>query len=127
MALSYHKPIANGGVVQTRVTLLAKHHKAKTFSFMGSSLLTTGKSVTLRLGKPCPILGGFIHLGAYLLITTASDALAFSVVITLMALLIFGYIKGRFTGTRPFRCAIPTLFTGGVAAGAAFVIARAVS
>ena len=73
------------------------------------------------------ILGGFIPLGPYLLITTASDALVFSVAITLMALLIFGYIKGRFTGTRPFRSAIQTLFTGGVAAGAAFVIARAVS
>ena len=73
------------------------------------------------------ILGGFIPLGPYLLIKTASDALVFSVAITLMALLIFGYIKGRFTGTRPFRSAIQTLFTGGVAAGAAFVIARAVS
>ena len=39
------------GVVQTRVTLLAKHHKAKAFRFIGSSLLSTGKSVTLRLGK----------------------------------------------------------------------------
>ena len=38
-------------MVQTRVTLLAKHHKAKAFSFMGSNLLIAGKSVTLRLGK----------------------------------------------------------------------------
>ena len=30
---------------------MAKHHKAKAFSFMGSSLLSAGKSVTLRLGK----------------------------------------------------------------------------
>ncbi len=39
------------GVVQTRVTLLARHHKAKAFSSMGSSLLSVRKSVTLRLGK----------------------------------------------------------------------------
>ncbi len=73
------------------------------------------------------ILGGFIPLGPYLLITTASEALVFSVAITLLALLIFGYVKGRFTGTRSFRSAIQTMFTGGVAAGAAFLIARAVS
>jgi VIT1/CCC1 family predicted Fe2+/Mn2+ transporter len=73
------------------------------------------------------ILGGFIPLGPYLLITTASEALVFSVAITLLALLIFGYFKGLFTGTRPFRSAIQTMFTGGVAAGAAFLIARAIS
>ena len=39
------------GLVQTRVALLARHYKIKAFSFMGSSLLSVGKSVFLILGK----------------------------------------------------------------------------
>jgi vacuolar iron transporter family protein len=50
-----------------------------------------------------------------------------SVVVTLIALLIFGYIKGRFTGTRPWRSAMQTALIGGLAAAAAFLIARAFS
>jgi VIT1/CCC1 family predicted Fe2+/Mn2+ transporter len=46
---------------------------------------------------------------------------------TLLALAIFGYIKGRFTGARPVRSAIQTVLIGGLAAAAAFVIARAIS
>ena len=50
-----------------------------------------------------------------------------SVAITLVALLIFGYVKGRFTGARPARSAIQTALIGGLAAAAAFGIARAIS
>jgi VIT1/CCC1 family predicted Fe2+/Mn2+ transporter len=48
------------------------------------------------------------------------------VVVTLLALLAFGYIKGRFTTARPFRSAWQTAIVGGLAATAAFVIARAI-
>jgi VIT1/CCC1 family predicted Fe2+/Mn2+ transporter len=47
--------------------------------------------------------------------------------VTLAALLIFGFVKGRFTGTRPLRSALQTAFIGSVAAGAAFLIARLIS
>jgi VIT1/CCC1 family predicted Fe2+/Mn2+ transporter len=50
--------------------------------------------------------------------------LLISTAVTLTALLVFGYIKGRFTGTRPIRSALHTTVIGGLAAGAAFVIAR---
>ncbi len=73
------------------------------------------------------ILGGFIPLGPYLVVPTAVQALYVSVAVTLLALLVFGYVKGRFTGTRPFRSALQTVLTGGLAAGAAFLIARAIS
>ena len=43
---------------------------------------------------------------------------------TLAALLVFGYVKGRFTGTRPWRSALQTTLIGGLAAAAAFLIAR---
>jgi VIT1/CCC1 family predicted Fe2+/Mn2+ transporter len=53
-------------------------------------------------------------------------ALIGSVIVTLVALLVFGYVKGRFTTTRPFRSAWQTVIVGGLAAAAAFVIAKAI-
>jgi vacuolar iron transporter family protein len=73
------------------------------------------------------ILGGMIPLSPYFFIAVTSSALWVSVVVTLMALFVFGYIKGRFTGARPFRSAIQTALIGGVAATVAFIIARAIS
>jgi VIT1/CCC1 family predicted Fe2+/Mn2+ transporter len=70
------------------------------------------------------VAGGFIPLAPYIVTPTASVALLFSVVLTLAALLLFGFVKGRFTGTRPIRSALQTAFIGSVAAGAAFGIAR---
>ena len=54
-------------------------------------------------------------------------ALLWSVVVTLIALGVFGYIKGRFTGARAVRSASQTIVIGGLAAGAAFLIARLIS
>jgi len=70
------------------------------------------------------IAGGFIPLAPYFFFHTASSALLLSIAMTLVALLIFGFVKGRFTGTRPIRSALQTAFIGSVAAGAAFAIAR---
>lgn len=70
------------------------------------------------------IAGGFIPLSPYMLTKSTESALLGSVCITLVALSIFGYIKGRFTGTRPWRSALQTTFIGGIAATAAFFIAR---
>ncbi len=73
------------------------------------------------------VAGGFIPLGPYMMFSGAQTALVFSVVVTLVALVAFGYLKGRFTGTAPARGALQTVLIGGVAAAAAFVIARAIS
>ena len=70
------------------------------------------------------IAGGLIPLSPYIVLPTASAALLVSVALTLIALLIFGFVKGRFTGTRPIRSALQTALIGSVAAGAAFAIAR---
>lgn len=70
------------------------------------------------------VVGGLIPLSPYIFLPTASEALLLSVILTLIALLIFGFVKGRFTGTRPIRSALQTAFIGSVAAGAAFAIAR---
>jgi len=73
------------------------------------------------------IAGGFIPLSPYILLPAASNALAVSVVVTLLALAVFGYVKGHFTGAAPLRSAAQTVLIGGVAAGAAFLIARLIS
>ncbi|MCL4562099.1 MAG: VIT1/CCC1 transporter family protein [Chloroflexi bacterium] len=73
------------------------------------------------------IASGLIPLAPYILIHTTGTALGYSVVFTLVALLIFGYVKGRFTGTRPIRSAIQTTMIGGLAAAAAFGLAKIIS
>jgi VIT1/CCC1 family predicted Fe2+/Mn2+ transporter len=54
-------------------------------------------------------------------------ALQLSVVVTLIALAVFGGVKGRFTGVPLLRSALQTTVTGGLAAAAAFAIARLIS
>ena len=70
------------------------------------------------------VAGGVIPLGAYLIRSDAHSALRLSVVVTLVALAIFGGIKGRFTGAPVLRSALQTRVIGGLAAAAAFGIAR---
>lgn len=70
------------------------------------------------------VAGGLIPLAPYMFSPSTSTALSYSIVLTLIALLVFGFVKGRFTGTRPVRSALQTAFIGSVAAGAAFAIAR---
>ncbi len=71
--------------------------------------------------------GGFIPLSPYLFFHSSREALVWSAVVTLLALAVFGYIKGRFTGSKPRRSALQTVVIGGLAAGAAFLIAKAIS
>jgi vacuolar iron transporter family protein len=71
--------------------------------------------------------GGFIPLSPYMVLSTVSRGLLVSAVVTLAALGIFGYIKGRYTGAKPFRSASQTMVIGGLAAAAAFMLARIIS
>jgi vacuolar iron transporter family protein len=73
------------------------------------------------------IAGGLIPLAPYMLVHVSSEALVISVIITLIALGVFGYVKGFFTGAKPLRSAIQTMLIGGVAAAVAFAIARLIS
>jgi VIT1/CCC1 family predicted Fe2+/Mn2+ transporter len=70
------------------------------------------------------IAGGLVPLAPYFFLATAQQGLVASVIVTLLALLVFGYIKGRFTTPRPFRSAWQTAIVGGLAAAAAFTIAK---
>src|SRR5207245_759212 len=71
--------------------------------------------------------GGIIPLAPYMLSPSARVAFIVSVIVTVGALLVFGYVKGRFAGARPVRSALQTVLVGGLAAAAAYAIARAIS
>jgi VIT1/CCC1 family predicted Fe2+/Mn2+ transporter len=73
------------------------------------------------------VAGGFIPLSPYFVFAQARDALLVSVAVTLAALAIFGYLKGRATGTPAVRSGAQTVLIGGLAAGAAFALAKAIS
>ncbi len=70
------------------------------------------------------VAGGFIPLAPYFFISDVPNALTVSVVVTLMALFLFGYFKGRVTGLNPLKGGLQTVLVGGLAAGAAFLLAR---
>ncbi|MFL6530190.1 MAG: VIT1/CCC1 transporter family protein [Chthoniobacterales bacterium] len=73
------------------------------------------------------IAGGLIPLLPYMLEANARAAITFSALITLIALCIFGFVKGRFTGVSPIRSSLQTALIGSIAAAAAYAIARAIS
>ena len=70
------------------------------------------------------VAGGMIPLSPYMATPNATIALIYSVAATVVALAIFGYVKGRFTGAPPLRSSVQTTVIGGIAAGAAYSIAK---
>jgi VIT1/CCC1 family predicted Fe2+/Mn2+ transporter len=72
------------------------------------------------------VAGGLIPLSPYFVLHPMQTALQGSVAITLLALLVFGYVKGRYTVKKPIRSAWQTALVGGLAAAAAFAIAKAI-
>src|ERR1044072_6484501 len=71
------------------------------------------------------VLGGLVPLIPYMFIPKATEAVLFSVVVTLVALLIFGFAKGHFTGNKPIKSALETALIGAIASAAAFGLAKA--
>jgi hypothetical protein len=72
------------------------------------------------------IAGGLVPLAPYFFFASVHSALIWSVVVTLLALLMFGYIKGQFTTARPLRRAWQTVVVGRLSATAAFAISKAI-
>jgi VIT1/CCC1 family predicted Fe2+/Mn2+ transporter len=73
------------------------------------------------------VAGGLVPLAPYLLMKNIVEALWVSVGVTLLALFVFGAIKGHYTGVKPARGGLQTVVVGGLAAAAAFGIARLIS
>jgi vacuolar iron transporter family protein len=70
------------------------------------------------------IAGGLVPLLPYMLVQDGLAALKLSVLITLIALAVFGALKGRLVGTGWLRSAIQTITIGGAAAAVAYTLAR---
>ncbi|MDB6111252.1 MAG: hypothetical protein JWR69_3002 [Pedosphaera sp.] len=73
------------------------------------------------------IVGGIIPLSPYLIFSNSTQALYYSIALTLSALLVFGFIKGRFTGVSGMKSAIQTVLVGGVAAAVAYTLAKLIA
>jgi VIT1/CCC1 family predicted Fe2+/Mn2+ transporter len=73
------------------------------------------------------IVGGLIPLAPYILTGDVRGALMWSVAVTVVALFVFGYVKGTFTGAKPLKSAIQTCLIGSIAAGTAFLVASWIS
>ncbi len=84
----------------------------------------TRSALTIALSY---IVGGMIPLAPYMIVPDVTKALWYSVGITLLALAAFGFVKSRFTGIDPVKGALQTVVTGGIAAAAAFGLAKLIS
>lgn len=73
------------------------------------------------------VAGGVIPLSPYVLVSDMQRALWVSVAVTLSALFGFGAVKGGFTGVSRLKSGLQTLLVGGVAAGAAFALAKLIA
>jgi VIT1/CCC1 family predicted Fe2+/Mn2+ transporter len=73
------------------------------------------------------IVGGMIPLLPYMLAANPRQALIISCVVTLLALTVFGFVKGHFTGVSKVKSALQTALVGSLAAGVAFIIAKLIS
>ncbi|KAG6579188.1 Vacuolar iron transporter 1, partial [Cucurbita argyrosperma subsp. argyrosperma] len=71
------------------------------------------------------IMGGLVPLSPYMLFPSPAEAVIASVIVTILALLVFGFAKGYFTGNRPIMSALQTALIGAIASAAAFLIAKA--
>ncbi len=73
------------------------------------------------------IVGGIIPLAPYIVFHDIKTAFNFSVLFTLAALAVFGFVKGKFTGVSQIKSAFQTVLVGGAAAGVAYVLAKLIS
>lgn len=84
----------------------------------------TNSALTIGLSY---LVGGIIPLLSYFFTDRPLTGLKWSVVITLLFLFLFGYVKTKFTGQSPLRGAAKTMLIGVIAASAAYFIAKIVS
>jgi VIT1/CCC1 family predicted Fe2+/Mn2+ transporter len=68
------------------------------------------------------IVGGLVPLSPYFIVSEAINGLKISVIVTLICLFIFGYIKSKITGISPLLGGLRVMMIGAAAAAAAFGI-----
>ena len=73
------------------------------------------------------LVGGFIPLFPYIIFRDSKTGFNISCIVTIMALIIFGYLKSKATGQPVIKGTVKVALTGIVAATAAYLLAKAVS
>lgn len=73
------------------------------------------------------VVGGLVPLSPYIVLGNAHNGLIVSAAVTLAALGVFGFIKGKYTGAKALRSAAQTMIIGGIAAAAAFALAKLIA
>ncbi|MDO8515971.1 MAG: VIT1/CCC1 transporter family protein [bacterium] len=69
-------------------------------------------------------VAGIIPLAPYIFFDTIGKAFVASSIVTLCALMLFGYLRGTYTALKPFRSIAQTVMVGVLAASAAFAVAK---
>jgi VIT1/CCC1 family predicted Fe2+/Mn2+ transporter len=70
------------------------------------------------------VVGGLVPLAPYMLMRDSGQALTVSAAITLLALAVFGFVKGHFTGVPKLKGPLQTALVGSLAAGVAYLMAK---
>lgn len=70
------------------------------------------------------IVGGLVPLSPYFFVSSPINGLKISVVVTLVCLFIFGFLKSKFTGVNPWWGATKVMMIGAAAAAAAFGVVK---
>lgn len=73
------------------------------------------------------LVGGFIPLFPYIIFKDSKDGFHVSCIVTMIALILFGYFKCKMTGQPILKGTIKLALTGIIAAAAAYLLAKAVS
>jgi len=116
-----------------QVALQVSKDKKRWADFMMSLELKMEKPVKNRAVKSAGtiavsyLVGGFIPLLPYIIVSDPKTGFFISCISTIMALIVFGYLKSKVTGRPLFLGTIKVTLTGIIAAAAAFLLAKAVS
>jgi len=73
------------------------------------------------------LVGGFIPLSPYILFSDNQTGFNISCIVTILALIVFGFFKSKMTGQPLLKGTFKVAITGIIAAGAAYLLAKAVS
>ena len=73
------------------------------------------------------IAGGFIPMASYFFTSSPTTGLYYSVLVTIVALALFGFFKNKAIGQNPWNGALKVTIIGVIAAGSAFIIAKIIS
>lgn len=73
------------------------------------------------------LTGGFIPLFPYIICSNSRTGFYYSCAVTILALVVFGYFKSKVTGQPVVKGTLKMTLTGIIAAGCAYLLAKAVS